>query len=313
MPTTSTPAKQPRLVERLALHADALTPGERRVGEYLAGTPEEAPFLSALEIAKRLGTSDATVVRAVKALGYSGLPALREELIGDLRERATPAARLERSLEELGAQPAAILDHVLELQIGFLEEARRTVRPDDFARAVDVLEAADRVLVSGLGPTGALCEYLVLRLRRFLRQAEAVNATGLRLADSLLGFRPGDALVLVVYETLDDDTAATLARANELDVPVVLITDSLGAALGGRVAAALTAPRSRARSLSTVTTTVALFDALLLGIAARDRDRALVGLAQLNRLRERVAGRHVPLDRDLRDVDLLSPERPADT
>lgn len=313
MPTTSTPAKQPRLVERLALHADALTPGERRVGEYLAGTPEEAPFLSALEIAKRLGTSDATVVRAVKALGYSGLPALREELIGDLRERATPAARLERSLEELGAQPAAILDHVLELQIGFLEEARRTVRPDDFARAVDVLEAADRVLVSGLGPTGALCEYLVLRLRRFLRQAEAVNATGLRLADSLLGFRPGDALVLVVYETLDDDTAATLARANELDVPVVLITDSLGAALGGRVAAALTAPRSRARSLSTVTTTVALFDALLLGIAARDRDRALAGLAQLNRLRERVAGRHVPLDRDLRDVDLLSPERPADT
>jgi DNA-binding MurR/RpiR family transcriptional regulator len=202
---------------------------------------------------------------------------------------------------------------VLELQIGFLEEARRTVRPDDFARAVDVLEAADRVLVSGLGPTGALCEYLVLRLRRFLRQAEAVNATGLRLADSLLGFRPGDALVLVVYETLDDDTAATLARANELDVPVVLITDSLGAALGGRVAAALTAPRSRARSLSTVTTTVALFDALLLGIAARDRDRALAGLAQLNRLRERVAGRHVPLDRDLRDVDLLSPERPADT
>ena len=71
--------------------------------------------------------------------------------------------------------------------------------------------------------------------------------------------------------------------------------------------------RSRARSLSTVTTTVALFDALLLGIAARDRDRALAGLAQLNRLRERVAGRHVPLDRDLRDVDLLSPERPADT
>jgi DNA-binding MurR/RpiR family transcriptional regulator len=114
-----------------------------------------------------------------------------------------------------------------------------------------------------------------------------------------------------VYETLDDDTAVTLARANELDVPVVLITDSLGAALGGRVAAALTAPRSRAGSLSTVTTTVAIFDALLLGIAARDRDRAFAGLTQLNRLRERLAGRHVPLDRDLRDVDLLPPERPA--
>jgi DNA-binding MurR/RpiR family transcriptional regulator len=133
----------------------------------------------------------------------------------------------------------------------------------------------------------------------------------LRLADALLGFRSGDALVLVVYEALDDDTAATLDRANELEIPVVLVTDSLGAKLEGRVAATLAAPRSRAGSLSTVTTTVAVLDALLLGIAARDRDRALAGLAELKRLRERVAGRHVPLDRDLQDVDLLPPERPA--
>jgi DNA-binding MurR/RpiR family transcriptional regulator len=313
--TTTTPAAtpglEPRLHERVAVHADALSPGERRVAEFLAAAPEDAPFLSALEIAKRLGTSDATVVRAVKALGYPGLQALRDELIGDLRERATPAARLERSLEQLGSHPAAILDHVLELQIGFLAEARRTIRPEAFVRAVEVLETADRVIVAGLGPTGALCEYLVLRLRRFLRQAETVNATGLRLADALLSFSPGDALVLVVYEALDDDTAAMLERANEVGMPVVLVTDALGAALADRVAAALTAPRSRTGSLSTVTTTVAIMDALLLGVAARDRDRALSGLAELNRLRQRVAGRHVPLDRDWRDLDLLPPEPPA--
>ena len=85
MSTTSIPTAGPRLAERLALHADALSPGERRVGEFL-GSADEAPFLSALEIAKRLGTSDATVVRAVKALGYAGLPALRDELIGVQRK-----------------------------------------------------------------------------------------------------------------------------------------------------------------------------------------------------------------------------------
>ena len=310
MPTTRTLPPEPRLDERVALHAADLRPAERRVAEFLAARPEEAPFLSALEIAKRLGTSDATVVRTVKALGYPGLQALRDELIDDLRERATPAARLERSLEELGPQPAAILDHVLELQTAFLAEARRTIRPEAFARAVEVLEAADRVVVAGLGPTGALCEYCVRRLRRFLRRAEAVDATGLRLADALLSFGPGDALVLVVYETLDDDSRATLERANELGLPVVLVTDTLGAALADRVEAALTAPRSRAGSLSTVTTTVAILDALLLGVAAADRERALSGLSELNRLRQRVAGRHVPLDRDWRDVDLL-PEPPA--
>src|SRR3954471_13492509 len=68
-----------------------LSPKERAVADFYAGHLEEAAFLSAAEIAERLGTSDATVVRAVKALGYTGIPELRRELIDALGARATPA------------------------------------------------------------------------------------------------------------------------------------------------------------------------------------------------------------------------------
>src|SRR6266567_2086421 len=57
-----------------------LSPKERAVADFYAEHREEAAFLSAAEIAERLGTSDATVVRAVKTLGYSGIPELRREL-----------------------------------------------------------------------------------------------------------------------------------------------------------------------------------------------------------------------------------------
>ena len=42
------------------------------MADFLAGHQEEALFLSALEIAKRLETSDATVIRAVQALARCG-------------------------------------------------------------------------------------------------------------------------------------------------------------------------------------------------------------------------------------------------
>lgn len=296
------------VAERLALHRATLSPREREVGAYLVDHGEDAAFLSAAEIATRLGTSDATVVRTVKALGYPGLQALRDELIRELRARATPAARLERSFEQVGSEPASVLEHVVSLQMGFLDEMRRTIAPEAFERAIAALDSATRVVVAGVGPTGALAEYLALRLCRMRRPAVTVTMTGLRLADELLGLQRGDAVVLVVYEALDRDSASTLERANELGLPVVLVTDTLAAALADRIHVALPAPRSQSGALSTVVTTVGLFDAIILALAGLDRDRALGGLAELNALRLRTTGRDVRPPREWDDVGLLAEE-----
>lgn len=291
-----------RLDERLAQHVATLSPREREVAEHLALHREDVAFLTAAEIAARLGTSDATVVRTVKSLGYPGLQALRAELLDELRARATPAARLERSFEQLGADSGSVLDHVLGLQIELLDEMRRSIRPEQFLRAVEVLDRAERVLVAGIGPSAGLVEYLALRLRRFRRRATTITATGLRLADELLGAMPGDAVLLVAYEHLDGDSGAVLERANELGLPVALVTDTLGAALADRIDVALVAPRSRAGALSTVAPTVALFDALLLALASRTPDAALAALDELSRLRERTTGRPMQPERDWHGV-----------
>jgi DNA-binding MurR/RpiR family transcriptional regulator len=263
-----------------------LSPKERAVADFVLEHREEAAFLSAAEIAGRLGTSDATVVRAATALGYSGLPELKRELIDALRARATPAVRLGRSLEELGEDP---LGHVLDLEIELLESARSIDRAD-FARAVELLAGARRVLAYGLGPNGFLAGYFALRLGRFGRPARAISASGLRLADDLLAASRGDALLLLAYERLDADSEAVLARANDLELPVVLVTDGLGARLAGRIDVALPSPRARAGATSGAASTTAILDALLLALAGHDRARSLAALAELNELRKRLRG-----------------------
>jgi DNA-binding MurR/RpiR family transcriptional regulator len=258
-----------------------LSPKERSVAEFYADHGEEAAFLSAAEIAQRLGTSDATVVRAVKALGYSGIPELRRELIDALRARATPVVRLGRSLEDAGEDP---LGYVVQLGLELIEGLRGVDR-GAFADAVALLADADRVLAFGLGPNGPLAEYFALRLGRFGRAARAVTASGLLLADELLAAREGDALLLMAYERLEVNAEVTLARANELGLPVVLVTDTLGAKLADRVDVTLPAPRARGGTLSGAVATMTILDALLLALAAADRGRSLAALAELNELR----------------------------
>lgn len=283
----NTTAGEPTLDERLAAARD-LSPAEERVAAFFAQHREEVVFLSAMEIAARLDTSDATVIRAAQSLGYGGLPALKTELRDALRTRATPTLRLGRSLEDLGDEPTDVLEHVLATEIQLLHDARETLRAADFARALDLLVRAERVIVQGLGPNAPLAEYFAARLRRMRRAALSVGARGQALADALLDMRKGDVVVVLAYDRQNPETELILERAKDLRVPSILVTDTLGLALAGQFTVALSARRAGGGMFHLSAITVVVLDALLFGLAGRDRAGALGAAEELQQLRARV-------------------------
>lgn len=276
------------LDERVAARAADLSPAEERVARFFAEHREEVAFISAAEIAGRLETSDATVVRAAQALGYDGLPQLKQELREALRTRATPALRLGRSLEELGDDAVAILEHSLAAHAQLVEEARRTIRADDFRRATDLLAEAERIVVFGLGPNGKLAEYLALRLRRIGRDAVPFTGRGAGLADDLLGLRRGDVMVALVFDRANAEARAALAQAKKRRVPVVVLTDTLALALQGQYKVALTARHGGSGSMQTGAIWMVVAETILFALAARDRPRALETLEEMNELRSQM-------------------------
>jgi len=279
---------QAGLDERIAAARPDLSPAEDRVASFFAQHREEVVFLSAMEIAARLDTSDATVIRAAQSLGYSGLPDLKTELRDALRTRATPTLRLGRSLEDLGEDPAAVLEHVLATEVELLHDARKTLRPDDFSHALDLLAKAERVLIEGLGPNAPLAEYFAARLRRMRRPALAVGERGQALADALLGMRKGDVVIVLAYDRQNPESELTLERARDLGLPSILVTDTLGLALAGQFTVALSARRAGGGMFHLSAITVVVLDALLFGLAGRDRVGALGAAEELQEIRARI-------------------------
>ena len=249
---------------------------------------EEAVFLSAAEIARQLETSDATVIRAVQSLGYSGLPALKAELQDALRTRATPTLRLGRSIEDLGDEPSLVLEHVLATELQLLHDARETLRGADFARALKLIAGAQRVVIQGLGPNAPLGEYFAARLRRMRRAAVAVGARGQALADALIDMRRGDVVIVIAYDRSSPEAELTLERARELKLPSILITDTLGLALAGQFTVALSARRAGGGMFHLSAMSIVVLDALLFGLAGQDRAAALAAAEELQELRARI-------------------------
>lgn len=286
MPTTeSSPVF---LEERVAARRDTLSASERKVAVYLADHPAEVAFASAAELGQLTGTSDATVIRTVKALGYDGLPGLKRTLHENIRERIGPAGRLSRSLDVMGREPDAVLARALATSIELLEEVQRTLRPESFADAVELIGSAKETLVVGSGPLGVLGEYFTLRMVRLRRRVRSARASGYQLADDLLSLGPDDVVLLILHGRVSTEADVTLDHAAKVGAKVVLITDRLSEALADRVTVTVTEPVDNTETFTLHAPTLTVLDALALAIAAQDREPALEAMSELYQIRDRL-------------------------
>lgn len=288
-------ASQNSLKARLQAPSVDLSPSERKVAHYIAAHREEALVSSAAELATKLETSDATVVRTAKALGYSGLNALRRGLADELKHDLSPADRVTRTLDDVKGNLHKAFEATLDIHLGSLAAIRDGISPRLFQDAVDRVLRANRIAVFGIGPSSAMAEYFVIQAGRFGLDAFGLTHTGLLLADQLLRLRKDDLLLIMAYGRIYPELRALFDRADQVKAARILVTDTLGPKLGKRSDLVLPIPRGRADKFSMHTATLAFLETLLVGIATQRPKKTIDTLAELNRLRADVTGRMLAL------------------
>ncbi|WP_406134884.1 MurR/RpiR family transcriptional regulator [Streptomyces sp. NBC_01089] len=281
-------ATQPGFHTRVAERLAHLSPAERQVAEYLRNHVQDVPFATAEQLGQAAGTSDATVVRTAKALGYSGLPELKRELGQRFVDSSRPSTVRRRTTS--GDSDAA-LDQIFDEAVDRLQQTRRLLDTASFGRAVDLLAGARGVTAFGVGASELSARHLALRLGRLGFRTQVAAATGFQLADALLPLTVDDVVVVYAPGRLLTDVEVVLDHAARTGAASVLVTDSLGPVLGDRVDVALTALYSSGGLASEELAAITLNDALLLAVQERDAARASEAGETLNRLRESLTGR----------------------
>jgi DNA-binding MurR/RpiR family transcriptional regulator len=272
------------LAERVAERAEELPPAERRVAHYLSTHQEAVVLSTADQLGKLTGTSNATVVRTVKSLGYSGLPELKQVVGQRVFEYRRPASAIRERFGEPGPL-AEVADAVLAEAVDRLDTTRRLLREDDFRAAVDLVAGARAVFGYGVGLAELPAIYLATRLRRMGTPARTSSATGYRLADDLLTIGAGDLVVLCAPDRLLTDMRTLIRRARVVGAAVLLITDSLEPILGQDVDLTLPARYSNYGMSHEGLASMFVMDCLLAGLAQRDPESASRGAELLADLR----------------------------
>jgi DNA-binding MurR/RpiR family transcriptional regulator len=250
--------------------------------------------MSAREIAAAVGTSDATVVRAAKSLGYDSLRQLRDAL-ADQSETTDITSRLQATLD---GTPAAhdVLARTAQHQLRALDLLLGEVSPEVFDRASRLLASAERVWWSGVGPSAYIAGYGAFLCRRLGKPAGAFTHGGTDHADELLALERGHAVVVLAYGRIHPPARVLLEHAAHVGAKTVLVTDTSRPRLPHRPDIVLDAGRGAAQLFATHGSTVVLVEALVLAIAAAEPVRADRSLTTLNELRREIAGRRVDVD-----------------
>ncbi|HER26121.1 MAG TPA: MurR/RpiR family transcriptional regulator [Rhodospirillales bacterium] len=272
-----------------------MSPAEQRVVRFFQGNREQTLIESALSLAEKVGTSDATVIRAVKSLGFSGMEEMRRSLADEMRSNPSPFNRLERTLDDVGDDLISALDTTIDIHQKALERLRRDITPENFEDAVQYIIAAKRVYIFGIGPSSAMANYFSIQLKRFGIEATSVTQTGILLADQLLHLRQGDLMMIFAYGRIYPELATILDQSAKRGVISLLFSDTLGTKLRDQVDLTLSVQRGRTDMLSMHTTTLGLIEALLVGVAKSQPEKAMASLKALNKLRTNLVGKRMDL------------------
>ncbi len=270
--------------DRIEAALPSMPPAEQRMASYFRAQKESVLLNSAAEIAQRAGTSDATVVRTARSLGYDGLLELRKAILSDLTS-VGPEGRMSRTLEDVGQDADGPLGHVLKVHRENLEVMSSPSFAAAYGNAVDLLFSARSRLVFGIGPSGSLAEYAALQFNRLGLRSTAMSNSGVALADKLMEVECEDVIILIAYAPMYREVEVVLDCATRAGAKVVHVGDSLGPLIRRRVAEVLPVPRGRADHLSLHAGTMLLIEAMVVGLAAKDRDKAISSLGKLGTLR----------------------------
>lgn len=286
------------LAAKVRTMAPSMTRSMQRVAEAVAGDPAGCAQLTVTGLAERTGTSEATVVRTSRLLGYPGYRDLRLALAGLAAQQesgAAPAVTADIAVDD------PIADVVAKLALDEQQTLADTAAAIDTAQveaAVAALVAARRVDVYGVGASGLVSQDLAQKLLRIGLIAHTHADPHLAVTNAVQ-LRAGDVAVAITHSGRTVDVIEPLRVAFERGATTIAITgrpDGEVTQYADHVLTTSTARESELRpaAMSSRTSQLLVVDCLFIGVAQRTYETAAPALAASY---EALAHRHAPRPR----------------
>ncbi|NBD26637.1 MurR/RpiR family transcriptional regulator [Paenibacillus glycinis] len=201
---------------------DSMTPVEKLVADFILENTDEVPHLSIKSLAQMSKTSDASVLRFCKTLGYGGYRSFIVSISASLGSRDEEQKDQYTDIQP-GDDLSIIISNISRNNIKSIEDTLSVIDREQVAKAVKVLRESSRIVFFGVGASGIVCMDAEQKFSRINKMCHAYTDSHSQLtAATLLG--KGDVAFFVSNSGDTVEILDTLELAQKNGATTIAIT-----------------------------------------------------------------------------------------
>ncbi|MFZ4453118.1 MurR/RpiR family transcriptional regulator [Salibacterium aidingense] len=242
---------------------DTLSPGKKRVAEYILKNLEKASYNTIIEIQNESNVSETTVIRLAYALGFSGFSDMQKTIQKQIINHNN------YSWEQEVNNDNNPYSQIMEKDIQIIKQTLNTMDIENFETAVEQISQADKVLVVGYHTAYAAATWFSLTLgllRENVKLIEYKNEY-----EELLGITENTVVLAISFPRYRKNTFAFLEKTKEQGAFTISVTDSKLSPIGRLADITLLTNTNRDESgYNSIAPVLSFLNLLIVGVRKKD-------------------------------------------
>ncbi len=246
----------------------SLTPKGRIIGNYIIENPRKAVFMTTKELSETCRVSEATVVRFVSQLGFSGYSAFRQALRDFVDTDLNLLDR--KDLSGLKGPDADRLHRVVLEETDNLQYFYEIAEMEALGAAVTAMEESEHIYVVGSRLSYTFAYYLGWSLTKIRQNVQILKGSDSTTIDWLT-IAPEESLVIIIATTRYPNELIQLGKlVQRLEKKLLVIADSSLCPLMQSADLSLVAPTKNIPFIGSPTTISCIINYLVQELASRN-------------------------------------------
>ncbi|PRX09947.1 MurR/RpiR family transcriptional regulator [Martelella mediterranea] len=201
---------------------ESLAPADRQIGRFILEHPDEVLRLSSARLAEETGRSQSSVVKFAQKFGFAGYQEMKLAVSKARAREWRPPGALHSTIE-LGDSPSTVAQKMLSSKMHAMQQTVAANDEREIARALDLIDAAGRIHVAGVGASSLVARDFCLKLQKLGRYALHDADSHVQMAN-VSASKSGDVLFALSHSGTSIETVRIAELARKRGAAVVSIT-----------------------------------------------------------------------------------------
>ncbi len=273
------------LLTHISENFSSLSKGHKKIASYVTENTDKAAFMTAGKLAAAVGTSEATVIRFVSKLGFSGYAEFQKKMQEVLRGKLNNLQRMEVAFERIGNSD--LLRNVMHSDVENIKQTLEHINKEEFDKVADVIANAKNIYILGVRSSSALASFLGYYLALFFDNVHLVNANAAsEIFEQIMRIGPDDAIIVISYPRYSSRSVKAAEFAKDKGSKVIAFTDSMSSPIVKYSTHSLIAKSEMAYFVDSFVAPFSLANALIVSLGLKKRNEVYKNFEYLENIWE---------------------------